>query len=133
MDGLGITSDKQLLDLAEKNGLPINYIGFAEDLDTLPIGFSIINLGDDNLGGTHWTMLYSDQNQVIYSDSYGVGPEDIILQLARGRDVYWNTKQVQGYHEAYCGVWVLCTALALKGQKNKTEALNKYLSQFETV
>lgn len=133
MDGLGITSDRQLLDLAEKNGLQINYIGFAEDLDTLPNGFSIINLGDDRLGGTHWTMLYSDPNQVIYSDSYGVGPEDIILQLARGRDVYWNTKQVQGYHESYCGVWVLCTALAIKDEKNKTEALNKYLSQFENV
>ena len=68
---LGITTDTQLVELAKKMKLPpIQYIGFAEDMPELKDGLSIINIGGDKWGGTHWTMLWAQPEYVIYSDSY---------------------------------------------------------------
>lgn len=132
--GLGITSDSQLIQIAKDINLPpIKFIGFAEELTKLPLGLSIINLGDNHIGGTHWTMLWVDPNEIIYSDSYGVGPEDEIIKLAENRPIFWNTKQVQGYSESYCGVWALCFAKAIYNKKNKQQALNDYIDQFRDL
>lgn len=134
ISGYGITSDHQLVELAAKMGLPpIQHIGFVEEMSSIPLGLSIINLGNNRMGGTHWTMLYSDPNEILYADSYGVGPEDKIIQLAGDKSIYWNTKQVQGYDETYCGIWVLCFAKAIVGKKNKPQALNDYVAQFDAV
>jgi len=134
LTGLGITSDSQLVQIASDLRLPpIQYIGFADDMKALPIGLSIINLGNNRIGGTHWTMLWVDPDMITYADSYGVGPEDYIIKLAGDKPLYWNTRQVQGYDESYCGVWALCFATAIQNQKNKPQALNDYVSQFHAV
>lgn len=131
---LGITSDQQLVDLAKKMGLKVNYIGFAEDMKKLPKdGLSIINLGDDNMGGSHWTMLWVEPDKITYFDSYGVGPENNIIKLAGDRQVIFNKKQVQRYEEEHCGVWVLCAAAAIANKKNKPQALEEYIDQFKQV
>lgn len=136
-DTLGITSDQQLRQIAEWMGLPsISYIGFAEDLRKLPEGLSIINLGGHQ-GGTHWTMLWAEPKMVIYCDSYGVGPEDNIIKLARGRPIIFNTKQVQRYDEAHCGIWVLLSALAIQDGKKRgiepKKALDSFIGGFLAV
>jgi len=132
---LGITSDEQLRDIAKQMGLPkINYIGFAEDMRKLPKdGLSIINLGDDQQGGTHWTMLWVEKDYVIYFDSYGVGPEDNIIKLADKRTIAYNTKQIQGYTESFCGIWALCAAAFIAKKKDKATALNEFVDQFQNM
>lgn len=132
---LGITSDEQLRDIAKQIGLPkINYIGFAENLRKLPKdGLSIINLGDDQQGGTHWTMLWVEPEYVIYFDSYGVGPEDNIIRLAGRRTISYNTKQIQGYTESFCGIWALCAAAFIAKKKHKATALNEFVDQFQNM
>lgn len=133
-DDLGITSDGQLRQIAAKMGLPeIQYIGFAEDMQTLPKGLSIINLGDRRISGTHWTMLWVEDDYLIYFDSYGVGPEDNIIALAGNRRISHNTKQVQRYEEEHCGIWVLCAAKAIAKKKHKATALNQFLNEFAAV
>lgn len=128
--GLGITSDSQLRILAKSMGLPpIKYIGFAEDMKTLPNGLSIINIGGETVGGTHWTMLWVEPQRIIYSDSYGVGPEDNIILLANGRDIIYNIKQVQRYDEAHCGVWALLSAKAIFEKKG----LDQFMDQYKSV
>lgn len=132
---LGITSDIQLYELAKQIGLPkINYIGFSENLRKLPKnGLSIINLGDDQQGGTHWTMLWVEDGHITYFDSYGVGPEDPIIQLAGTRRIAYNTKQVQGFSESFCGVWALCAAAFIAKKKDKAAALNEFVDQFQNM
>lgn len=83
INGLGVTSDQQLKRLAAQLGVDITYIGYADDLEKLPLGFSIINLGNLQQGGTHWTLLYNDGNQIVYFDSYGALPEDSIIHYAK--------------------------------------------------
>ena len=146
LTGLGITSDQQLMKIANDLHLPpIQYIGFADDMKKLPIGLSIINLGNNRIGGTHWTLLWVDPDikgtkgtlrptaSIIYADSYGVGPEDYIIKLAGNKPIYWNTKQVQGYSESYCGIWALCFAAAISDKKNTQQALSDYVSQYHTI
>lgn len=133
--GLGITSDGQLREIAEKIDIPgPNFIGFAEDLRELPGGISILNLGDHFRSGTHWVLLYTTPNQITYFDSYGVGPEDEIIQLAGDRKIHYNTKQVQRYEEEHCGVWALLAAKAIiDSKKDSSEAIDDFVASFEAV
>jgi hypothetical protein len=131
----GITTDSQLRKIAEQMGFSkINYIGFAENLRELPKnGLSIINLGDNRQGGSHWTMLWIEPKYVIYFDSYGVGPEDNIIHLAGNRTISYNTKQVQGYTESFCGIWALCAAAFISKKKDKSRALDEFVDQYNIV
>lgn len=133
--GLGITSDGQLREIANKMDLPaISYIGFAEDLGNLHDGLSIINLGDSYRSGTHWVALWVEPKRLTYFDSYGVGPEDEIIQLAGDRKIHYNTKQVQRYEEAHCGVWALLAAKAIiDSKKDSSEAIDDFVASFEAV
>lgn len=134
---LGITSDVQLRQIAKDIGLPVlKYIGFAEDMQYLPEGFSIINLGGVQ-GGTHWTLLYADAERVVYFDSYGVGPEDNIIRLAGNRSISYNTKQIQRYEEAHCGVWVILALQAIMDAKKRgisgKQAIDDFVSRYNSV
>lgn len=133
--GLGITSDEQLREIANKMDLPaISYIGFAEDLGTLHEGLTIINLGDSYRSGTHWVALWVEPKRLTYFDSYGVGPEDEIIQLAGDRKIHYNTKQVQRYDEAYCGVWALLAARAIaNSKKDPPKAIDEFAASFQSV
>lgn len=133
---LGITSDVQLRDFASRMGMSLNFIGFAEELKSLPEGINIINLGDEIIGGTHWTLLLvgSRSKQVVYFDSYGVGPEDRIIQLTpKGWTIYYSKKQIQGYSEQHCGIWALMGAKHIWGKKNMPQALEDFLSDYKTA
>lgn len=134
---LGITSDAQLRQIAKDIGLPpIKYIGFAEDMQHLPEGLSIINLGGAQ-GGTHWTFLYVDKKSVVYFDSYGVGPEDNIISLAGNRSISYNTKQIQRYEEEHCGVWALLAGKAIMDAKklgiSGKQAIDDFVSRYNSV
>lgn len=134
---LGITSDLQLEQFAKQMGLPkIQYTGFAEDMRSLPMGLSIINIGGHQ-GGTHWTMLWVEVDRIIYFDSYGVGPEDNIIKLAGDRHVIYNTKQLQRYEEEYCGIWALLAAKAINDAKKKgidtATAIDHFADDFRAV
>jgi hypothetical protein len=112
----------------------INYIGFSENLQELPKdGLSIINLGDNQQGGSHWTMLWVEPKYVIYFDSYGVGPEDNIIRLAGRRTISYNMKQIQGYTESFCGIWALCAAAFIAKKKDKAKALDEFVDQYNAV
>jgi hypothetical protein len=136
MEGYGITSDEQLRKIAKQLGFKLNYVGFAEDLpNKLPTGINIINLGDESIGGSHWTLMFLDKKNVYYFDSYGTPPEDSIVRLAEeaGYQLYWTTKQVQGYNEEYCGIWALMMAKTLYNAKDKKRAMDMFLDQYNSV
>lgn len=137
---LQITSDEQLRKIGQNLGLHINYIGFNEELENIPIGVNIINLGDDGRfgTGTHWCLLYNANNHFLcYFDSYGVPPENTILWIAKKENipVYYNTKQVQRYEEAYCGIWALMMADAIDKvpESKKISAFNEFLNNYVNV
>ena len=135
IQGYGITTDVQLRDLADKMGVRLNYIGFAEDLPKkAPAGFNIINLGGPETGnqGTHWVLWYVGPKESIYFDSYGAPPEDPIIRLT-SNTLWVNDKQLQGYNEDYCGIWALTAAAHINKSADKKKALTDFVRSYDEV
>lgn len=133
----GVTSDFQLLDIAKKLKIKINYIGFIEDLkDISQDGGYIINLGDDH--GTHWTGFYKEKDKIFYFDSYAVPFEDKLIDLAKKANVstiYYNDYyQLQGYTEELCGIWVLLFLYYFQNSKKTFEYRFKdFIKNYEDI
>lgn len=151
ISGYGITSTSQLYDLADKLGLKLNYVGFAENLHTMipKNGIYIINLGNNQIFGTHWTVLIINGNNAFYSDSYGAPPEDEIFDFVKKKKTrsqngtsqersavhikldYNKDIQLQAIDENYCGIWALLTSYYLIKKKGTlAERFNQFASNF---
>jgi hypothetical protein len=123
---LGIMSDSDLRHMAKRLGFAINKITYAEDLDptgSLPYGVNIINLGDDDIGGTHWTLWYvpRDGKMTYYFDSFGGPPENNIIELSfkHDREIVASSRQKQQLNESHCGIWALLMAKVLISAKKE--------------
>lgn len=137
LQGLGITSDDQLRDLADAMGIALNYIGFADDIpNDAPLGPNVINLGGrETYGeGTHWTLWYvsPDEGWSCYFDSYGAPPEDRVVELSP-KPLLINQKQVQGDAEEFCGIWAITCAAFIVRAKDKKNALERFLEPFNAL
>lgn len=136
----GISSDIQLRDLAKKLKIKLNYIGFAENLQTLPIkdgssglrskstssrmdGSWIINLGDSHLSGTHWTCLFIEKNNAFYFDSFAGAPEDILINWLETNGIktliYNDYFQMQKLEETLCGIYCMVFLYYMTHSKKK--------------
>ena len=93
--------------------------------------YYIINLGDRNTGGTHWTMVCDDNPKTcIYYDSYGVSPPDEIRCFMSRCDpmkkLVFNTSQHQALNSDLCGEF--CAFMALMLSKGFS-----YLKMVDTI
>jgi len=59
----------------------------------------LINIGNKNIGGTHWTALYIDGDYALYFDSAALAPnQNIINQLKQqGLKILTNIAPYQSY------------------------------------
>jgi len=111
IEAYGVSSNSQLKAFAETTGLVVNEINYAEDISIDRGGAYIINLGDVERQGTHWTALWIEDREAFYFDSFGVGPEDVLVEKMRqyGIHTWWYNRgyEFQRYEEELCGLWVL--------------------------
>ncbi len=118
----GISSDKQLIDLAKQLKIKLNYVGFIENLQEIKKdGGYIFNLGDTKRFGTHWTALYKEKDKAFYFDSFAAPPEDKITNLETNiKDLIYNDyAQVQGIEETLCGIWAILFLYHMQNSKEK--------------
>lgn len=104
--------------------------------DTLPLQInknesSIINLDTIKGPGTHWVLVYNTQNDpyyVYYIDSYGLSPLKEISDYLKSshKKIRYNTSQIQGLFDTYCGYFACLIALEL----NKGTSLYDILYKF---
>lgn len=126
----GISSDTQLIDLANKIKIPLNYVGFAENMpNKLNNGGYIINLGDLDKSGTHWTCLYIENENAFYFDSFAGAPEDIIIKKLKKNKVknliYNDYFQMQDIEETLCGIWCILFLYYMTFSK-KTHLMDRF-------
>jgi hypothetical protein len=121
----GISSDIQLKQLADELGLNLIYVGFAENLPAdAKNGCYIINLGDFDRGGTHWTCLYIEKPNGFYYDSYAGAPEDKVIQWLEQngiKNLIWNDYfQMQKLEETLCGIYCIIFLYHMTYNKKKS-------------
>ena len=76
-------------------------------LDTLPKKpnkkeCGIVNFDKSGGSGTHWVAWYKNGKIKIYFDSYGVQPPTEVINYL-GKQISYNTDQVQPRGEVFCG------------------------------
>ena len=62
----------------------------------------ILNIGDNNIGGTHWICWYKAGKTKLCFDSYGLHPP-IELTSYLKRPVYYNSERIQFGNTEFCG------------------------------
>ena len=62
----------------------------------------IVNLDKSGGNGTHWVAWYKNGKNKIYFDSYGVQPPIEVIRYL-GKDIEYNTDQLQPRGEVFCG------------------------------
>ena len=109
---MGLTN-LQLIDFVRKLKIP-NFRGVFS-LDTLPHNkrkseSAIINLAQSYLPGTHWVLLFRNNSEKIYFDSFGAVTPEIIQKFLKSKKEYENdikciqrsTEQIQDFNTEVC-------------------------------
>ena len=107
-----LSTNVELIDAARRNCIPLIAVAFKDQLPShiRKYGGYIINLQNKGEGnGTHWTALFVQNKQVIYFDSFGFAPPELVKMFARQIDpsVVYNKKQIQNVESGVCGYYVL--------------------------
>lgn len=98
-------SNFQLLDAAKK--LKIKNMRGVFVRDELPkrpnmVESGILNLGDSQGNGTHWTAWMKNGSETLYFDSYGLAPPVELVTYLKSK-VYYNSERIQPDGEVFCG------------------------------
>lgn len=72
-------------------------ISWLKDYDPNYRGPQILNMGNPNIGGSHWVGAYNGK----YFDSFGIIPPPNLTHLE------WTPLQIQDIDEGRCGQWVV--------------------------
>ena len=118
--------DTQLKSLCGKMGVPLEFVGFKDELPKklkynrsyiINLDNSIDDEGEDN-EGTHWTCLQVNQYpngkiEPIFFDPYGVEPSQAIVKFVKdncGKYLPYNKRDIQSLMNNACG-WYCCAYL----------------------
>lgn len=134
-----------LEDKMQEVGLSLHGVFSRNEIPKLQIGNYIFNTNHSDSGKAgHWTccIVYSDQ--IIYFDSFGVGPlSEITKKSGRAlagaikKKVYYNDKIIQQLEASTCGYW--CIAFFLWMEKvpiNRSDTIldhyQRFIDKFES-
>ena len=138
-------TDKELKQLCKLFKIKCKGVYLKDELTNIRTqeGFYIYNLDSksdpvmDTSLGTHWTCSVGNGEQVMYFDSYGVGPPNEIsyfLKLKYGKFLY-NNYIIQHLDSTNCGFYCLGLALYVKDKQTSNPNLlmtcNDYINMFE--
>jgi hypothetical protein len=65
----------------------------------------VINMDDENGGGTHWVAIYSSHSNGFYFDSFATMPPKNIINFFKRYKIKWNynRQQIQDLSSSACG------------------------------
>ena len=111
----GISSDHDLIELAERIGVQLDGILLSSEIDKPPMrGSYLILLRPENMDVGHWTCIHNGR----YFDSQGCGPPE------RYGEIPYNEIQYQGTYAEYCGLW--CLLWLYTQQHDRTDLLKRF-------
>lgn len=109
-----ITSNLDLKRIMDAQGCDVTFLFNTQVPKAMPSEpgerrLYIINLDQQDRGGTHWTGMLSAPSHAYYYDSFGTPPPKHILEWVRahGKTVIYNTSQIQHHDSLMCGWYVV--------------------------
>lgn len=103
-----IQTNYDLMDKMVEVGIPIQGVFNRDNLPRIMSdGCYILNLDESSGSGTHWTGFLKAGNIVIYFDSFGLPPPDIVTKRLLPSKVYYGDKMLQHLETSSCGYWVI--------------------------
>ena len=145
--------DTQLKSLCGKMGVPLEFVGFKDELPKklkynrsyiINLDNSIDDEGEDN-EGTHWTCLQVNQYpngkiEPMFFDPYGAEPSQSIVKFVKdncGKYLPYNKRDIQSLMNNACG-WYCCAYLHFINAsqyrcKDLYEDTEKFLNMFDDL
>jgi len=93
----GATDKEQLKLLSKKLGIDNIKINWLKGYDKNYKGPQILNMGNPNIGGSHWCAMYNGK----YFDPFGLPPAPPLQHLE------WVPLQIQSVKSGHCGQYCL--------------------------
>ena len=93
----GATDKEDLKVLAKKLNISPIKINWLKDYDDSDKGPQILNMGNPNIGGSHWCATYNGK----YFDPFGIVPPPNLNNLE------WVPLQIQSVKSGHCGQYSL--------------------------
>lgn len=95
----------------------------------LKTGIYIINLDDEQGGGTHWTLLFMlSPKKGIYIDSFGFPPPQVIVDKSRKDvNVVYSDVIIQDLKSEMCGLFAVANAFLIAENINEAKKSPKHL------
>lgn len=107
MDGL---NGMELFKMINNDEELLKHFGgiFAVDQLTFDIEKSVYYICNTDIyrnEGKHWVVVYSREKSSVvdYFDSLGKKPNENFMSFMKGKNIWYNTKRVQGYISNTCG------------------------------
>ena len=81
---------------------------------------NIVNYQSSHEPGSHWYAVILQNNTLHVYDSLGAPPDDVIIDLARRRNlkIITTDEQNQSYDSSLCGLWAVWAILLFKNGMN---------------
>lgn len=83
--------------------------------------------------GIHWVLIYFLKEEVIFFDSFGRPPSEILIKSSTnrgGRSIHFNPTQLQHITSNTCGHWVLYYLIQLIGKKSLYKINRKFTHNY---
>lgn len=113
-----MTTKSDLENILHRFGINDCKISWLENYDPSYQGPQILNMGNTDIGGTHWVATYQDK----YFDSFALPPPPNLAHLQ------WTPLQFQDIDEGRCGQW--CVLWVYYAKKNN---LDYFYDEFNVV
>jgi hypothetical protein len=125
-----ITSRNTLIEEFKRFRIPVHFMDYDEKFKKpKEVGGYVINLGNEQNSGTHWTALWYDGENEYYWDPYGFPPPQRVVDEVG--DYYFNNTVIQDVLDGRCGLYVFMFLYHMTYGKGKTgPKYKRFLKKF---
>ncbi len=127
----GALSQSEIHELATYFSVPIqSIVSMYNFKKPIKDGCYIILIHPSRTSNGHWVGLYKFGKHVLYHDSYGTPPPELIQQKCKGYALSWTTKEIQDLRSNYCGQYVVNFFRHVFNSNDPYIATEHYLNQW---
>lgn len=129
--GKGALSQTELKTIADFYSVPLIQISSMYDFKKpTKNGCYVILIHPNRQSSGHWVGLYKFGKHIIYHDSYGTPPPELIQNKLKSYCFSWTTKEIQDLRSNFCGQYVINFFRHIYNSNDPYIAIDSYLNKW---